>query len=254
MRHEYNFVCPTCQSHYNNFKSRFVCQCGTVFRRQDDLSQEKINVPTFLMNFTDLLAMISKVDGIVSEEHHVVFESLLRDYGVEDEELQMCLHRFYEWQPKTYERALLFILQRYIEDEQYKAFLLYSCFVMVSIKQAPSIRQLEVLDDIRIVFHISKEMYEQVLQDVLHPTGSLLPLALENKQLVPEHEYALLGVNSNCSQQTLQDAYVKLMRQYEYERAECERLPADIKALMARRTIQVQMAYETILKQRFERQ
>ena len=258
MFNEYNFICPNCHRQYHVEAEQFMCQCGQTFRKRGtQFIDQSINLTPFLTYYVELLATIAKIDKDDGDVSVTQFEQLLQDYQLSKQEMDMCLKQFRDHPDRTYEKSMLFALHHYNTGVEFKSFLLYGCVFMAFANQAPTPRQHEVLDDVIAIFNISEAVQKDVLAEVRREryfaheeeTKSLNDPHLQlDYSDQPLDYYQLLNVQHGCSLDQLKQAYRDLMKQYHPDRIECAALPADIKALMTRKTIQIQLEYESIKK------
>ncbi len=238
----YNFVCPTCHSHYNIEVDRFVCSCGQTFRRNDaTIADKAMGIPSFLTYYVELLATIAKIDGVASQKVIDTFNALLVENGLSANEIRLCLKQFHAQPLHTYEKTMLWMLLKYNKDEGYKAFMLYHCLRVAFANGNPSERQLDILDDIVALFGISESLSDEIVEDVLADINE--PIKPVTKEL---NDYELLGVKRGCTQDELKRAYRHLMKSYHPDKIEAIDLPKELKYEVTQKAIQIQKAYELI--------
>lgn len=246
---KYNCECPYCNSKYSVYEDGlYTCNCGKSFRKKGKVTyKEEDTVSDLVEWFVELIAYISKADGVVTNNEINLLKSILKDeIELSEKKIKWCANVFNEAKNYVYDKNIINTINEYIDtkeenDNRYsiKTNILYDCLRISYVDDDISPEQECILRDIMYIFHISEYEYESM-------KSALNSHSEEGNQL--ESYYNVLGININATLDEVKKAYKKLVKEYHPDKHSHKDLSQKTLDSMKEKMIQINEAYEIIKK------
>lgn len=245
---KYNCECPYCNNKYSVDEDGFyTCNCGGSFRKKGKVTyKEEDTVSDLVEWFVELIAYISKADGVVTNNEINLLKSILKDeIELSEKKIKWCANVFNETKNYVYDKNIINAINEYIDTEEndnrysVKTNILYDCLRISYVDDDISPEQECILRDIMYIFNISESEYESMKFD-LNSHGE------EDNQL--EGYYNILGININSNLDEVKKAYKKLVKEYHPDKHIHKGLPQKTLDSMKEKMIEINEAYEVIKK------
>lgn len=247
--YKYNCECPYCNNKYSvDEDGLYTCNCGRSFRKKGKvIYKEEDTVSDLVEWFVELIAYISKADGVVTNNEINLLKSILKDeIELSEKKIKWCANVFNESKNYVYDKNIINTINEYIDtkeenDNRYsiKRNILYACLRISYVDDDISPEQECILKDIIYIFHISEYEYESMKSD-------LNSYSEEDNKL--ESYYNILGININANLDEVKKAYKKLAKEYHPDKHSHEDLPQKTLDSMKEKMIEINEAYEIIKK------
>lgn len=241
---DYNCKCPYCKKMYYLEDGYYVCECGENFRKDGSFTYKSDETVSDIIQYTiELMAYISKADGIVTNEEVNCLRQLLKDADFNNTQINWCARIFNKYKAISYDKSVLYKIKGDINDSiDLKRGILFYALEISYTDGEVSYSQNTIIDDIVSILGISISDYESIKNEVIGNGSNQ-----ENRKQLDEY-YKILNITPGSSHAEVKKAYRDLMKIYHPDKQASKGLPDEIIKDITEKSVKIQEAYDEIKK------